>query len=350
MLKKILLNGVLCAALLSTPVIALENELFIYEMLHSKDNSAHAKVAAQSIHNKDIANLELADMVAQVLADSLAKNKKQTVDTQAWLLKALGASKSQRYQQLIQSIINSDADSKVKKYAKKALARLSESATNSFSAGDVNLTAIAKRVEQQQTNVKSKATRELFDKVYTGDTITSVIDTLGIPKRIDINFGTKRQWGITATYSMLSFKYGDFGNIVFYFQNGDIANWIVRKIDNSAPFSGELSKHPILGHNASVLRSYVREAMNQTSATQLDFDLAAERLYNGSDDDSFIDALAWTCKFLATSGSATYRQVLEHVIAQTDSRKLRKYATKSLRQLPSGDSKQYQKGDVFKTQ
>jgi len=349
MIKKILLGSALCVSLLSAKAFALDNELFIYETLLSQNNSTHAKVAAQSIHNKGIQNLALSDMVAQVLLDSMGNGKKQAIDTQAWLLKALGASKSKRYQKLIVSIIESGADSKVRKYAKQALANLSQPSESSFRDGDIDLKNIAAAVAKKKSNLKPKATKALFNQVYTGDTIEKVIESLGLPPRVDVNFATKRQWGITASYSMLSFKYKDLGSIVFYFESG-LANWTVRKIDNSAPFSGELSKHPIMSSNASVLRAYVRGAIKQTNATALDFDLAAERLYSGLEDDDFVDALSWTCKFLATSGSSTYRQVLVHTMETAGSSKLRKYAKKSLSQLPVGDAKQYQKGDVFKAE
>ncbi len=59
-----------------------------------------------------------------------------------------------------------------------------------------------------------------------------------------------------------------------------------------------------------------------------------EELLAGYKGKKSADAMAWFCKALGASGQARYKNTLQKVIKNTRSRKLRKYAQKSLAMLP----------------
>lgn len=68
------------------------------------------------------------------------------------------------------------------------------------------------------------------------------------------------------------------------------------------------------------------------------FETAAQELQNGFrvnlTDNAHIDAMAWMCNLLGISGHASYRIILQKVVQETPSRKIRKHALKSMRRLP----------------
>ena len=55
--------------------------------------------------------------------------------------------------------------------------------------------------------------------------------------------------------------------------------------------------------------------------------------YSKADSGDDVDALAWLCKALATSGNPEYKATLENIVQNADSRKLRKYAEQSMETL-----------------
>lgn len=63
-------------------------------------------------------------------------------------------------------------------------------------------------------------------------------------------------------------------------------------------------------------------------------------------DRSAEDAVAWACRALGQSGDARYRNVLEAVVHDSSSKKLRKYADQALDNLPKDSKDAYQPGSV----
>ena len=59
-----------------------------------------------------------------------------------------------------------------------------------------------------------------------------------------------------------------------------------------------------------------------------------------------IDAMAWGTKALGQSGLQRYRSTLQEIADSDAHRKLRKYASKAIKQLNSGSDAQYAKGSV----
>lgn len=69
------------------------------------------------------------------------------------------------------------------------------------------------------------------------------------------------------------------------------------------------------------------------------------RNYKKSDSE-YVDALSWACKALGNSNQARYRDTLTEVAQNADHRKLRKYASNALNQLPKTEASQYVKGSA----
>ncbi len=77
-------------------------------------------------------------------------------------------------------------------------------------------------------------------------------------------------------------------------------------------------------------------------------DVVAEVLLQTFQRPGFVqvDATAWLCKALGSSGNERYRGVLQQVADKASERKVRKYAEQSLGMLPQGDAAPYIIGTV----
>lgn len=349
-MKKILVWVTLSLVLFAgQKVNAMDREEQLYAELLMRDNTLHVKVAAQSIYNKKIENIELVDIAAEVLGQSVMQGNSLNTDTQAWLAKAIGASGNQRYTNFLNKILDLDVTSKLKKYVKKSLKHLVNKSDTEFILGKINLAAASSVIDKNQLVSKPVATQDSFNSVHTGDTINQVFGKLGNPDNIEVVFGTKRQhWVGDVSYSMLKLVYKELGKLNLYFSLKSQNDWVVRQVLSDKPFDGQLSQHPMMDESPLMVRSYIKGLIQQTSATELDRDLIAERLYRDLNNEDFADALSWGCKLLGLSGNGRYRSVLESTIENSTLRKLRKYAKKSLKKIPQGDVKQYQQGNVYK--
>ncbi len=347
---KKLISGICLSTLLfaANPLKAFEGEQQIYADLLSGNNGVHIKVGAQSIFNKEIKNFELIDLAAKVLVLSEAGKITLDPDTKAWLAKAIGASKSTRYAKLLDSVIKNTRDSKLKKFAKKARKKLVNKADTSFDQDKVDLAQTATKIERKQQAYISIASAEKFKTVLVGDSIDTVLEKMGMPDDIGVEFGSRNLgWGLgTVSYSLLNLKFNKLGGFNFHFNKDAGSNWTVKRITTDRTFEGALASHPMMD-NPSMMRAYIRGLVKRSNATELDRDIAAERLFNGLTDHDAIDALAWACKLLGLSGTPRYRTVLEHTIENSSSRKLKKYAKKALKKIGKGDVEQYKKGDIF---
>ena len=69
------------------------------------------------------------------------------------------------------------------------------------------------------------------------------------------------------------------------------------------------------------------------------------RNYKKTDSD-YVDALSWACKALGNSNQARYRDTLTEVVQNAEHKKLKKYASAALNQLPKEQVSQYVKGSA----
>ncbi len=108
--------------------------------------------------------------------------------------------------------------------------------------------------------------------------------------------------------------------------------------------SGQLP--PELKHYVAMLQSV--ESENKIEAARriyrrrlkhpVIFETAARELQKGYRvnlaDSDHIDAMAWMCNLLGMSGQTSYRSLLKEVVRETPNQKIRKHASRSIRQLP----------------
>ncbi|MEL0646132.1 HEAT repeat domain-containing protein [Pseudoalteromonas agarivorans] len=62
--------------------------------------------------------------------------------------------------------------------------------------------------------------------------------------------------------------------------------------------------------------------------------------------DYQLDTMAWACRALGETGNARYRDLLSTIVNSDAHKKIRKYAKKSLKRLPSDSTEQFITGSV----
>lgn len=96
---------------------------------------------AQSLYESPSTPTEVLDVAAEVMLEKYprASLDRNSSDAVAWLCKALAASGNNRYKAAIDQVVDKGENRKMRGHCEKASKALSGGATNSFTAGTVNL-------------------------------------------------------------------------------------------------------------------------------------------------------------------------------------------------------------------
>jgi hypothetical protein len=99
---------------------------------------------AESLFQSGSTNTEVLDVAAEVLLEKYprASLDRNSADSVAWLCKALGGSGNNRYKAVIDEVADKAENKKLRGHCDKARDALPKGATNSYTAGTVNLEAL----------------------------------------------------------------------------------------------------------------------------------------------------------------------------------------------------------------
>jgi hypothetical protein len=102
------------------------------------------------------------------------------------------------------------------------------------------------------------------------------------------------------------------------------------------------------GGDITNIKRAAKDIFNTREKDTAVLDVAAEVLYQryANANASELDTLAWVVRALGNSGNGRYRSLLKEVADSDAHGKLRKHATKALKQLDKSDVGQYVKGTV----
>ncbi|NQZ10037.1 MAG: hypothetical protein HRT35_23040 [Algicola sp.] len=342
----ILASCLLLSLFFAKPVLAIEGKYQIFADLMTRDNQLYTKVIAKTIVFNEIQDLELIDFCAELVAKRLDKEIMLSVDTAAWLIRAIGTSKSRRYQYFLTQLLNSDEDSKLKKYARSALKKTRKRSKGRFFKGAVDLDAFRQKVDQQRKDINSFSA-VIFSKIKTHQPLAQVLELMGTPtKRAIVSVDKSQTANDVMGWNHLYVRFGDAGRVMFDYA-ADKKSWIVKGMETGPVSVNDFTLHPMAAVQAGALKSYVEHLYHNGKATRFDLDLAAERLYGLQQSKKYRDAASWVCRLLGTSQSARYRTVLEVTVQSARYNKLKKYAAKALAELPEQTVEQYTRGDVY---
>ena len=341
---------VLFFCFVSESIFAFEGQTHTYATLLVSKDSKKIRLAAKSIYNDEYKNIELLDLGAEVLW--LGSSGKLTImpDSLSWLAKTLGNSQLVRYQGLLEKSLELESNSKVKKYIKVALKKLSDSSHGRFTAGQISFDALTVQLQQKVAKDQGRRNSTSFYQLRGGDPISAVYIKLGLPDSLSIATGIMRlrvfnPYVRRIAYDTLQFNYENIGSIVFYRDNALGTGW---RIDLFKASLGSIKtpaglKHALSTANPTQLRDVANRlsAINMNSTANLD--LVAKRIWQSKStkDKHLIEALGMLCQVITKSNNPRYRTILEDISKNARHGKLRKHAKQSLKSLPSSDSPQF---------
>ena len=169
----------------------------------TRGGNTSLKQAAQSIYNTNENNTEVLDVAAEVLLQRYGSATKQDLDTLAWVAKSIGQSGNGRYYTALKQVVDSDAPSKLRKYAKKSLKAIGSASGEQYTAGMINLQTLKKSKPKAKPKSAAKKNTGKADisVIVNGMTMQEVYDLLGSPTNttnrqtgkawIPFNFGGK---------------------------------------------------------------------------------------------------------------------------------------------------------------
>jgi hypothetical protein len=134
-------------------------------------------------------NTEVLDVAAEVLLEKYKQAAdRDSADALAWLCRALGGSGNNRYKAAIDEVANKAENRKLRGYCEKASKSLLKGATESFTAGTVNLEKLRNATPEKTAKGAAPAAKPAggpktvdFSLVRVGMGSAEVIDILGQP-------------------------------------------------------------------------------------------------------------------------------------------------------------------------
>ncbi len=320
----------------------------IANLLSSESTTEQVKIAGKILYSDPKPNIDLLDIAAlQVTQLHLTDD-----DTAAWLIKAIGQSKRNRYEKFLTDFRKKTTNKKIIKYLNNALKAVKKSPREeNLDISQLDSGLLLKK--PANLNVKKAFNNEHIDSIDEGDSLEAVYKKVGRPSNVSDWKTTKRVYvGYTwsgrkdITTSDFQLIYDGSGYINFHSSKN---NYVVAKvirtskvvIDDSQSSLGELIRADGI-ESQKIAKTLVRGKQYSIN----DLDTAAQKVWieKNSTDPYMVDAVAYLCRYIGNSKNPRYHSVLKQVVSESSTRKIRKYAKKYSKVLSSGheDVEQYQ--------
>ncbi len=323
-----------------------------YALLLTGEDMKGIRLAAKSVVKDTHTDQRLIELAARNLFKTRAYYGNITVDTLAWCARVLETHGSERYYDALSQLLKTDIPKKLKKYVLIA--------KKSVSDRPMKLPTFDPKSKPIKLNLKLPASTNVIsgsaqDKVKIGDSIDKVYKVLGNP--IDIKVVSRKAghgW-IRVEISNLEASFDGYGTIIFIRNDKQGKGWTVRRILTNRSLSSELLNsefgqyiNEINSNNPENIRRIARQIYNERKYNTEILDHAAERIVSeaATRDKLMQDAKAWLCRIIGESRNSRYYSIIKDIAKHSESSKIRKYATKALKNIEESNINQYQKGAV----
>lgn len=328
MLYRILIAVCLFAAAGFANAEPLSGSKLLLQTLLTDDNPHFVLMGAKVVQRDSAADQGTLDIVAELLVERTVAHAATgaDLDTVAWLMKALSASKSARYRAVIEKAIAVYAHEKVTSWGNLSLAELTEPSESVYSAGAISLEQVRKQLLDERTAL-GRGTAANFSAIKAGDSLDTVIPAMGYPDEL-IEKVASGGWGVVRIRSRsLQLQY--YGRGLVHIDNHFVAGkgWTVSVVwpdvpTKAAPYSGPRPDDArlIMTTEPMLLRKLAKRLLSQrVTETEL-LDRAAERIQvlANRKDEFEIDAIALLIRLLAASGDKKYIEALGSVEARSE--------------------------------
>lgn len=279
-------------------------------------------------------NIELTDLAALRLSQNFQKTDKQTVDSNAWIIKALKQSKNKRYSTLLGNIRSQTDIEKLHKYLDDAIPHLTQGDSN-----DVDFTSInyAEKVNEiNERLAKQPFNYEHIDSIKKGMKAVDVYKQLGYPSNVSYYVHTKRMPFVgRIRLQDTELIYEGSGAVRLRSEGG---GQIVHstKPDAAPTLVPDEIDSVLMSANGTRAILIAKQLYRNKDYSQKLLDTAGNKIWleKNNGDAKMVDAIAWLCKYIGASKNPRYYSFTETLIASTENKKLIKYAKRALSSLP----------------
>lgn len=310
------------------------SKLILHTLLTS-ENPNFVLMGAKVVERDPAADPFTLDLVAELL-DQRTRAHVATgkdLDTAAWLIRALGASKKVRYRAVIENAVTIYAHEKVSTFGKLSLEQLVVPSDSAYRTGDISVDDLRKELESE----RSALTRSDGDitVIKPADSLDSVIAIMGYPDQLLETVHSKGHLYVKVRVRSLQLHYPGRGFVDIDNHFASDFGWTVSTVwphipSKSEPYSGPNPDDAalIMTTQPMALRKLARRLVSRrVSDTQL-LDRVAERvqILANPGDEYELDALVYLCRLLGASGNNKYIDALNAVSAGGESLGLRQQA------------------------
>lgn len=298
---------------------------------------AGVKAGVHNVYTDLSDNQVQQDVVASLLSEYAAGDLTLEMDTAAWMIRALGVSKSERYAGVLNSLKGRSA--KLNRHLRRALKDVTfDGAVFAYDPGW--RTALDEQLRVYAAQHESASNPGQIGK---GDSIRHVVSAAGAPETVGLFNAPAESPGENRAVWRLALRYPSKGlHVVF---KRDPSGWRVQRLHKPfASHSGEVYVPQLLtGQGVEGLREFGQELFLSPPASDALLDVLAWRVLRdlNEEDKNAADSLAWLCRAIGQSGNPRYRDMLNKVADSAASKKLQRNARVARKQLSKEDVPQY---------
>lgn len=299
-------------------------------LLHSlltSENPNFVLMGAKAVARDQAADQFTLDVAAELLAQRANAHVASGIDldTSAWLMKGLGASKNARYRAVIDNAITGYSNEKITTFGNLSLAQLSMPSADVYVAGTISIENLRASLNAERS--ASGSMPKTFASIKPSDSVDSVIAALGYPDQLLETVEVKGHAWAKLRVRSLQLQYYGLGlvDIDYHFAAG--TGWSVSMVwldvpNKAAPYSGAqlADASLIMTSEPMVFRKLAKRLASRRVAETALLDRMAERIKisMNSKDEFEVDALKYFCRLLGASGDKKYVEALAWVAIRAD--------------------------------
>lgn len=321
-------------------VAELQGKEKVYARLLLSENVLEIKLGAKALYNDLLADPLLWDLAAHKLWSLTNSNDAETIDTAAWLAKAIGRSQQARYRTLLEKLNADTQGKKLTKYLTESLNKLGDPTQPQFDPTDYTLAEVQAAVNAEVDKITP--TQQAFDRIVPGAPLDGVLKMLGQPDGVGQYIRRiNRPFIGGQVFQNLRLSYLNLGSMELHYENNI---WLVRT--KSVQADTDLTEldsqyQDLASRLLSKDRVQVIAAAREAIAIKLSdietLDHIAKHIWDerSTEDRHLADSLAWLCKVLAASNNGRYKQMLATLEDHGATKKIVKYARSAANELPA---------------
>ena len=302
------------------------SKLLLHTLL-TNENPNFILMGAKAVERDPAADQFTLDLVAELL-DQRTRAHVATeldLDTTAWFMKALGASRNERYRPVIERAISTYANEKVSTFGNLSLAQLILPSESGFSAGSISLDEFRIQLESERSALV-KAAGDI-SVIKPADSLDSVIAVMGYPDALLETVDSRGFGGWKFRVRSLQLQYYGRGLVDIDNRFASGQGWTVSVVwpdvsTKAAPYSGPRPDDArlIMTTEPMLLRKLAKRLVSKRVTEAELLDRAAERIQvlANPKDEFEVDALALLVRLLAASGNKKYIEALGSVAARSE--------------------------------